>query len=272
METKRLLTADDYVFSLDSIDAFCEVLAAQGKILPTIQHYRRNLFSLLNFLPDDKILTRERIASWVDQRLEIGMSVNSINHSISTLNQYLKFVNRRDLQTEQLRTGEDLAQPELSRTEYLRLLQAAKISERERLYFLIKVFATVGLPLNKLELLTVEAVKQGFVFDPENNKSFFYIPDSLCTELEAYAERKGIIRGILFCTKEGNLPARTNIAKELKNLSKEARVDEKKAKVRCLIKLYRSTREKIESELEILAARNYNRLIEKEQSVYGWDS
>ena len=48
-------------------------------------------------------------------------------------------------------------QPELTRTEYLRLLQTARALGRERVYLLVKLFGTTGLTVQELEKVTVEA-------------------------------------------------------------------------------------------------------------------
>ena len=52
-------------------------------------------------------------------------------------------------------------QPELSRVEYLRLLQAARILEKERTYLLVKIFALAGIRVGELPQVTVERVRAG---------------------------------------------------------------------------------------------------------------
>lgn len=57
--------------------------------------------------------------------------------------------------------SEPAVQPELTRAEYLRLLQAARALEKERAYLLVKVFALLGIRVGELPQVTVEQVKAG---------------------------------------------------------------------------------------------------------------
>ena len=82
---------------------------------------------------------------------------------------------------------ENGVQPELTRSEYLRLLQAAKLREKERTYLLVKVFALVGLGVSELPCVTVEAVQKGSINIQQ--KGAFRIPEVLQRELLAYAAR-----------------------------------------------------------------------------------
>lgn len=73
----------------------------------------------------------------------------------------MEYMGRRDLQlVGQLEADKGL-QPELSRVEYLRLLQAARILEKERTYLLVKIFALAGIRVGELPQVTVERVRAG---------------------------------------------------------------------------------------------------------------
>lgn len=56
--------------------------------------------------------------------------------------------------------------PELTRNEYLRLLQTAKLLGKRQTYLLVLLFGTMDLPLHALSCVTVEAVREGWVFVP----------------------------------------------------------------------------------------------------------
>ena len=68
---------------------------------------------------------------------------------------------RRELQLSGLPRLEEDSQPELSRAEYIRLLQTARALEDEWSYLLVKVFALMGIPVQELAGLTVEAAQAG---------------------------------------------------------------------------------------------------------------
>ena len=65
---------------------------------------------------------------------------------------------------------------------------------------------------------------------------------------------------------------RSNILCEIKTLCNDARVSPEKCNLRNLTRLYLSTREEINREMAFLAERAYMRLLESEQTVYGWES
>ena len=68
------------------------------------------------------------------------------------------------------------AQPELTRTEYLRLLQVARTLDRERAYLLVKVFALTGLRLGNLHQMTVEAATEGWLWtDAGSREQVIYL-------------------------------------------------------------------------------------------------
>ena len=101
-------------------------------------------------------------------------------------------------------------QPELTRTEYLRLLQTARALNRERVYLLVKLFGTTGLTVQELEKVTVEAVREGkLTIQFNRNKQMLRIPEGLQQELLDYAKRSGYLTGPIFLTKDGTPMSRT---------------------------------------------------------------
>ena len=85
---------------------------------------------------------------------------------------------------------------ELTRAEYLHLLDTARVLGREPAYLLVKVFALTGISVSELPVLTVEAVRAGRVRDVP-------LPEGLKSELLAYAARKNILSGPVFATRSG---------------------------------------------------------------------
>ena len=84
-------------------------------------------------------------------------------------------------------------QPELTRAEYLRLLQAARALEKERTYLLVKVFALLGIRLGELGQITVwRRVKTGRLPILENGgRRYVPLPGCLRGELLDYVGGRG---------------------------------------------------------------------------------
>lgn len=164
--------------------------------------------------------------------------------------------------------------PELTRAEYLRLLQAARSLERERVYLLIKVLGGAGLRIQELPQLTVRATREGAVELRYHNgrcTRVLRIPEELREELLSYIQREGIAEGPVFRTAAGGPIARTYAFKLLQSVSGAAQVEAEKVTPRCLWNMYCATREAILSNISILADQAYDRMLEQEQRTVGWN-
>lgn len=245
---------------------FLENLREHGRTKNTISVYRRNLSKLRKSLPEGSNLDPAFLSNWQAELLKQGYSPGTVNSCTATVNSLLEFAGRRDLQAEQLPINKETPLPELTRNEYLRLLQTAKLLGKRQTYLLVLLFGTMDLPLRALSCVTVEAVREGWVFVPRRLR----VPPCLRAELLAYAGERGIGSGPVFCTRYGKLMDRGNINVRLRALSRDARVAPEKCNPRCLRKLCVATQESIRANLELLAEQTYDRLLEKESLTAGW--
>ena len=245
---------------------FLENLREHGRTKNTISVYRRNLSKLRKSLPEGSNLDPAFLSSWQSELLEQGYSPGTVNSCTATVNGLLEFAGRRDLQAGQLPINEETPLPELTRNEYLRLLQTAKLLGKRQTYLLVLLFGTMDLPLRALSCVTVEAVREGWVFVPRRLR----IPSCLRAELLTYAEEQGIGSGPDYSTRYGKLKDRWNINTRIQSLSRDARVAPEKCNPRCLRKLCIATQENIRANLELLAEQTYDRLLEKESLTAGW--
>ena len=159
-------------------------------------------------------------------------------------------------------------QPELTRAEYLRLLGAAKVLERERTYLLVKLFALTGIRVGDVAGLSAWSVERGQVQGTDNSGRAYGIPLPACLqeELRDYLRRTGTAAGPVFVTRNGRPLRRTQISKEIRHLSKP----EEKCNPRCLRKLYQATQEHIEANVRLLVRQAQDQLLEQEQMAIGW--
>ena len=113
---------------------------------------------------------------------------------MTSINGLLDFLDLRECQvTAKLPMDKDEVKPELTRSEYLRMLAAAKANGDERLYLLIKLFATTGIGVQEIVNVTVEAVETGTVVTfPNRNRQELRIPPCVRQELLLYAKENNI--------------------------------------------------------------------------------
>ena len=144
----------------NDIMSFLQSIKDNGKTDGTIEEYKNSLHILYRFLPDEKQIGPDTLRQWRESMLE-QYSIRTINARISAANSFLLYFGRRDIILLKQLKAEDTPQPELTRREYLRLLQAAKLLGKERSYLLIKLFACTGITAKDVGKVTVETVKSG---------------------------------------------------------------------------------------------------------------
>ena len=143
---------------------------------------------------------------------------------------------------------------------------------KEKVYLLIKVFATTGLLVQDLQELTVDAVREGKVICARNRaKQIVVVPGCLRKELLSFAERSGIRSGPIFLTRDGRPMHRTYISGAMKGGCEAARITDGRGNPKGLRKLYLSTRAGVESNIALLVEQAMERQLEQEQLAVGWE-
>lgn len=265
---------DGVIMTNELVEAFLVSMEEKGRSKGSLEGYNRALRSLGEYLSEERQITGQTGEAWKTwMQKEQGLSQRTVNMRLSVFNSFLQYIGKRQWQVEGFfRTVQQL-QPELTRAEYLRLLSAAKQSEREKSYLIIKTLGGAGVRAQELSQLTAEAVNCGTALLSSHNgsrKRVLHIPRILCRELEEYLQREHIKSGPVFVTDEGTPLARSVVYHHVSIVSRDARVDPEKANPRCLWKMYCSTREGIEANIQVLMEQTYERMLEQEQLAIGW--
>ena len=251
----------------ESVRTYLADLTAKGRSADTVRMYAARLRTLWEDLPPDKQVRRETLADWQDTLLDRGYSPGTVNTHLSAANGLLEHMGRRDLQLVGQLDAVPEVQPELTRTEYLRLLQTARILGRERIYLMVKVFALTGIRVGELPMVTAEAVEAGCL--PAEGESL--IPGCLRQELLDYMARRGIRTGPVFVSRNGRALRRTQVTAEIQALSRDAQVEEAKCNPRCLRRLCQAARTEVERSVRLLAEQAYEKMLDTEQLAVGWN-
>lgn len=223
----------------------------------TREQYRFALNQFYDWLPKGKELHTGILEEWREELMKRGYAQRTAFSQISACNSFVTFLGRQDLRIipGELEIND---QPEISREEYLRLLVAARSMDDELDYLMIKLIAGTGIPMHKLEKLTLEEFQQ------------MQMPDMLRKEILDYAKRNGILSGYLFRTSNGTAYNRRTIYVRMQKLCGIAHVSEDRATPRCLQKLYRQTMDEIRGDIDLMANISFNRMLEREQAVVAW--
>ena len=141
---------------------------------------------------------------------------------------------------------------ELTKAEYLRLLQVSK--KNEQLNLVIQTICGTGIRVSELQYFTVEAVRYGEVtVDCKNKTRTILVPGKLKNLLLNYAKRHSITTGAIFITRSGKTLNRSNIWAAMKKLCEAAGVKATKVFPHNLRKLFARTFYGIEKDIAKLA-------------------
>lgn len=252
--------SDDVVLTPEAIEAFLTECRSLGYPAETLKRYRNAMDRAYNKLPEGKRIARGTLSRLKDKLLEEGFSPNTVNSTLSVCNTWLTYIDHRELQTTERLDLSDRYRPELTRNEYLRLLKTAKAQGNEKKYLLTKVFALTGVSAQKLEPVTMEAVRDNTLG----------MPEFLVKELTGYAKRNSIKEGPLFITRDGKPLARTNVPRVLQCRTEQSGIPEEKITAKNLGRLRDSLRESLRTNLTLLVEQNMDRQMEEEEKVIGW--
>lgn len=229
-------------------------LENEEKSPATIEKYIRDAGAFLRFAGEEPV-TKELVLGYKQSLIERGYAVRSINSMLASLGSFLTFIGCGDCRTKSLKLQRQIFTPEekeLTKNEYLRLLEAAR--SKPRLYLLLETVCATGIRISELKYFTVESVKNGEVpVDCKGKSRRILLPAKLKRLLLNYAKRAGISGGVIFRTHSGRPMDRSNIWAEMKKLCIPARVDPRKVFPHNLRKLFARTFYRLEKDIARLA-------------------
>lgn len=239
----------------------------------TRRQYGAALYALYDYL--QKYGTnplQAKLGAWPQFLRRQGYQPRSVNLKITVVNGYLRWCGRYDLQL-QCMPLQPIEAPNLTRSEYLHLLCAARREGNQQLYLIIKLFAVTGLPLQCLGQISAAMVRDGKgSLSLHGKKLPFRFPPSFQRELLAYMLSKGVKEGAVFAGPNGRIPDRTCLFRALRELCARAGVDKSKVSPRSLRNLYQTAQEKLRENLECLQQQAYDQMLETEQVTAGWEA
>ena len=215
--------------SLKKIEEFKEYLINEEKSKATVEKYIRDVISLYEFT--GKKITKSEVLEYKERVLS-GYAVTSANSMIAAINSFFSFLGWNELCLKRFKVQRESYCPierELTKEEYVRLVEAAKIKNDERLCLIIQTICSCGIRVSELKHITVEAVLSGEAYVECKGKiRRIFVISRLKDKLLAYAKKHNIKEGPIFITKSGNPICRYNVWKMMKSLCKYADVDSAK--------------------------------------------
>ena len=220
-----------YVITREQIALYGNALRLEERCEATAQKYVGAVTAFFEFLPENKAVSKEATLAW---KAEISgkFAGSTVNVMISAVNRFFTFMSWSDIRIKRLKIQRLIFRDrdrELTKAEYLRLLNAAKAVGNLRLHYLMQTLGATGIRVSELRFVTVEALQNGSaVVDCKGKRRVILIPKNLRKKLLAYCKEANIVSGSVFVTRNGKPLNRSNIWKELQRLCESARVDRRK--------------------------------------------
>ncbi|MBQ4651753.1 MAG: tyrosine-type recombinase/integrase [Oscillospiraceae bacterium] len=240
--------------SAQQLEAFHDNLLREEKSPATVEKYLRDAGAFLAWC-EGKDITKENTVAYKHFLQEKGYAIRSINSMLASVNSLLDFLGRGDCKVKNLRCQrrtyctEDM---ELTKAEYMRLLEASR--RQEQLNLVIQTICGTGIRVSELRYFTVEAIRRGEITVQCKSKTrTILIPGKLKKLLLNYAAKKNIQSGAVFITRNGRPLDRSNIWAQMKGLCKAAGVKPSKVFPHNLRKLFARTFYRIEKDIAKLA-------------------
>lgn len=236
------------------IQEFANYLCREEKSVATQQKYLRDV-RVFCVYADDNEITKELVVTWKRHLVEQGFAVRSINSMLASVNSLLDFLGLSNCKSKNIRMQQQTyctEDKELTKAEYMRLLDASK--KNEQLNLVIQTICGTGIRVSELRYFTVEAIRHGEVtVDCKSKTRTILVPGKLKNILLNYAKKHGITAGAIFVTRTGKPLNRSNIWSAMKKLCETAGVKPSKVFPHNLRKLFARTFYGIEKDIAKLA-------------------
>ena len=213
------------------IEEFGEYLVLEEKSEHTVEKYLRDVRAFAAYAGQAEI-GKEAVISYKQRLLESDYAARSINSMLASLNSLFAWLGWHDCRVKALKTQKQIfcaEEKELSKAEYLRLVNTAKQNGNKRLNLILQTICGTGIRVSELEFITVEAARCGeAIVSCKGKTRYVFLVKELQKKLLRYCAKQGIVSGCVFVTRTGKPISRTNIWREMKALCEQANVDPRK--------------------------------------------
>lgn len=216
-----------YILTYDQLQKYTYWLRREERCEGTVEKYLRDIQAFARWL-EGRPVTKEQTAGWKAYLMAAGYAPVTINSMLSAINGLFRFLGWEECRVKFLKVKRRLFRDEgrdLTRPEYVRLLDTARNLGRDRLALLMETICATGIRVSEVRHITVEAARRGRAEIASKGKvRIILLPNKLCRKLLKYAQKQKTVSGEIFLTGNGKPLTRRQIWAEMKRLCKRARV------------------------------------------------
>ena len=213
------------------IQDYAEKLFEEEKSRATIEKYVRDVTVFFEFLPEGKEVDKVNVIRyklWLEEKYK----ASSINSMLIALNGFFTFMSWEECRVKLIKVQKNVfrnSQEGMSQEDYAKLIETARASGKNRLAVMIQTMCATGIRVSELKYITAEALEEGkAVISNKGKVRVILIPKEVQSMLRQYCLEQHIEKGLIFATRSGKAIDRSNIWREMKKLSENARVEKKK--------------------------------------------
>ena len=236
------------------ISAYRANLIREEKSTATVEKYLRDVRAFSAYV-GERCVTKELTVAYKAHLQERGYALRSINSMLASVNSLMDFLGWQECRVKALKQQRQIycaEEKELTKAEYVRLLEAA--GDRPQLRLVMETICSTGIRVSELRFFTVEAVRRGEVVVHCKGKTRrILIPGKLRRRLLDYAGKEKNRSGVIFVTRSGKPLNRSSIWAQMKALCGAAGVSGSKVFPHNLRKLFARTFYGIEKDIAKLA-------------------
>ncbi|MBS5065984.1 MAG: tyrosine-type recombinase/integrase [Hungatella hathewayi] len=230
-------------FTNEMIDKYGQYLKEEERGRATVEKYLRDVRKFREYLnlsgrnksdkteSDSNGFDKETVLEY-KQYLNEHYKTTSANSMLAAINSFFEYLGCEEYKVKLFRIQRMLfSEPERELTEkdYERLVRAAERKSDSRMSMLLQTIGSTGIRISELRFITVESLAAGRANIYNKGKSrVALLSVELTRMLKKYCKKVGITQGSIFITKSGKPMDRSNISKKMKELGREAGVDERK--------------------------------------------
>ena len=160
--------------------------------------------------------------------LQAHYKTSSANSMLASLNNYFHFIGRQEYCVRTFRVQKRIfcdERREMTRSDYQKLVKAARGRGDERLCAILQTIASTGIRISELSYITAESLAQGeVVIDCKGKQRVILLPQSLMLYLTQYCQKQRIVGGSIFVTRSGHPLCRQKVWADMKSVCAEAGV------------------------------------------------
>ena len=241
--------------TVSHIAHYASYLQEQERAKNTVKKYVHDLHDFIAFLNGHPI-TKGAVIAWMEH-LADTYTPATVNSMLAAVNGFLRFMDWSKLSLRPLKVQRPLfcdENREMTRAEYVRLVDAARWQGDERLALLLQTICAAGIRVSELRFITAEAAALGrAVVSNKGKRRTAFLPGKLCKLLKKYLKKQKITGGPVFVTRTGKPLDRSNIWRNMKALCESAGVEPGKVFPHNLRHLFARTYYSLEKDLSRLA-------------------